>query len=89
MFKKYLVEFIGTLLFVYIIISTQNEIAIGASLALILLVSSKISPIFLNPAVTISMLSLGKVPPNEVLPHCLAQVLGALAAVEVFKKYKI
>lgn len=45
--------------------------------------------IYVNPAVTISMLSLGKIHPSEVLPYCLAQVLGGLAAVEIFKRYKI
>jgi glycerol uptake facilitator-like aquaporin len=89
MFEKYLVEFTGTLLFVYVFLATQNPIAIGSVLALILLLSTNISGGHINPVVTIVMSSLGKIPTAEVLPYCLAQVFGGLAALEIFKKYKI
>jgi glycerol uptake facilitator-like aquaporin len=87
-FEKYLVEFTGTLLFVYVVLTTQNPIAIGAVLALILLLSTKISIGYMNPAITIVMSSLGKIHPSEVLPYCLAQVLGGLVAIEIYKKCK-
>ena len=38
----YLAEFIGTLFFVYVVIATGNPLAIGASLALILLLSYRL-----------------------------------------------
>jgi glycerol uptake facilitator-like aquaporin len=87
-FENYLVEFTGTLLFIYVVLATQNPIAIGASLALIILLSSKISGGYMNPAITIAMSSFGKLPPSEVLPYCLAQVFGGLVALEIYKRSK-
>jgi glycerol uptake facilitator-like aquaporin len=88
MFQKYLVEFIGSLLFVYVILATNNPLAIGATLAIVLLLTSRISGGFLNPAVTIMLASSGKLPKNDVVPFCLSQVFGGLVALEIFKRYK-
>ena len=52
---KYLAEFLGTLFFMYIIIATGNPLAIGAALALAILMTGNISGGHINPAVTISM----------------------------------
>ena len=68
MFEKYLVEFLGSLLFVYVVLTTRNPVAIGSALALILLLSASISGGYINPMVTIVMSSSGAIPPAEVLP---------------------
>jgi glycerol uptake facilitator-like aquaporin len=88
MFENYLVEFFGTLLFVFVFVATQNTIAIGATLAFILLMASKSSGGY-NPAVTIALASCGKMPIKDVLPHCLSQVLGGLSAIQIFKRFKL
>lgn len=85
MFQKYLVEFTGSVLFVYIILATHNPIAIGAIFALILMLTSKISKGYLNPAITIVMSALGRIAPAEVLPYCISQVLGGLVAFKLYK----
>jgi glycerol uptake facilitator-like aquaporin len=85
--QKYLVEFLGAVLFVYVILATGNPLAIGASLALIILLASKISGGHINPAVSITMAAAGKLPINDLLPYCLAQILGALVALEIYKRY--
>ena len=59
--NKYLVEFIGTLLFVYVILATGNPLAIGATLSLVILIAGPISGGHINPAVSIVMASAGKI----------------------------
>lgn len=86
MFEKYLVEFLGAALLVYVILATGNPLAIGATLALILLVTSSISSGYLNPAVTIAMASTGNLTSSDVLPYCLSQILGGLVALEIYKR---
>jgi glycerol uptake facilitator-like aquaporin len=85
---NYLAEFTGTLFFVYIIVSTGNPLAIGAALALSMLLIANISGGHMNPAVTIVMASLGKIGTNDIIPYILAQVFGGLVALEIFKRYK-
>ena len=89
MMQKYLAEFAGTLIFVYVILATGNPLAIGAALALVILLASPISGGHMNPAVSITMASLGKLDRGELIPYVLAQVFGALVALEIYKKYKL
>jgi aquaporin Z len=86
---KYLAEFLGTLFLMYIIIATGNPLAIGAALALVILMTVNISGGYINPAVTISMAAAGKLDVNEIIPYVLAQVFGALVAVQIYIRYKI
>ena len=87
--NKYLVEFLGTLLFVYVILATGNPLAIGVALALIILVAQKSSGGYVNPAVSIVMASAGKLNINELLPYIIAQILGALTALQVYKRFQL
>jgi aquaporin Z len=86
---KYLAEFLGTLFLVYVIIATGNPLAVGAALALAILMTANISGGHINPAVTIAMAAAGKIDVNEIIPYVLAQVFGALVAIQIFIKYKI
>lgn len=86
---NYLVEFIGTLFFVYVILATGNPLAIGVSLALIIIVASKSSGGHINPAVSIAMASAGKLNINELLPYIIAQVLGGLTALQIYKRFQM
>ena len=87
--NKYLVEFVGTAFFVYVILATGNPLAIGASLALLILLSVNVSGGFFNPAITVVMVSLNKIPVYDLIPYILSQVFGALVALEVYKRYRI
>jgi glycerol uptake facilitator-like aquaporin len=86
--NKYLVEFIGSILFVYVILATGNPLAIGAALALIILIASPISGGHINPAVSVVMSSAGRLPTMDLLPYVVAQVLGGLVALQLYKRYK-
>jgi glycerol uptake facilitator-like aquaporin len=87
MIQKYLAEFAGTLFFIYVILATGNPLAIGAALALVIILSSKISGGHMNPAVSIVMASAGKISTADLVPYCIAQILGGLVALELYKKY--
>jgi len=86
---NYLAEFLGTLFYVYVILATGNPLAIGAALALSILLTANVSGGHINPAVTIVMASLGKIGTNDIVPYILAQIFGALVALEIFKRYKL
>ncbi len=83
--KKNLVEFVGTYIFLLVIIVTGNPWAIGATLAAIIYLWGHISGGNFNPAVTIMMTLAKKQPSSELVPFILAQVLGGCLANETFK----
>jgi glycerol uptake facilitator-like aquaporin len=87
--NKYLVEFLGTLFFLYVIIATGNWLAIGAALAIAVLIGGPISGGSYNPAVTIMMVAAGKFPKSDLVPYILAEVAGGLAALELYKRVKL
>jgi aquaporin Z len=87
--QKYIVEFFGTTLFVYIILATGNALAIGATLALLILLMGGISGGHVNPAVSIAMAAAGKLPTTDLVPYCIAQILGGLVALEIYKRVRI
>lgn len=87
--NNYLAEFLGTILFVYVILATGNPLAIGATLALVILLTSSISGGHINPAVSIVMASIGRLPVDDLVPYCLAQIFGGLVALEIFKRVKL
>jgi glycerol uptake facilitator-like aquaporin len=87
--NKYLVEFLGTLFFLYVILATGNWLAIGAALSLAALIGGPISGGAYNPAVTIMMVAAGKFPKNDLVPYIIAQVAGGLAALELYKRVKL
>ena len=85
MLNKYLVEFLGTMLLVFIIFATGNYLAIGAALAVAVLLGGAISGGAFNPAVAIALMYAGKLPRSDLIPYIIAQVAGALAGFEAFR----
>jgi aquaporin Z len=84
--ERYIVEFLGTVFFLYVIITTGNYLAIGSALAVVVMVGGPISGGHFNPAVTIMMAIAGKHPMSDTLPYILAQVAGGLLAFELSKR---
>jgi glycerol uptake facilitator-like aquaporin len=87
--NKYLVEFIGTMFFIYVVISTRNPLAIGAALTIAIMLSKNISAGNFNPALTIALTKANKVAYSDMVPYILAQVAGGLAALELYKKVNL
>jgi aquaporin Z len=83
--NKYLVEFLGTLFLVFVILATGNYLAIGAALAIAVLVGGAISGGAFNPAVAIVLLVSGKIPSKDIIPYIVAEIAGALAAFQLVR----
>ena len=81
MLNQCLVEFVGTLLLVYVVLSTGDPLAIGAALTVAILVGG-------NPAVTLGLTLAKRQSKNLALPYIFAQMAGACLAMELHKKIK-
>lgn len=86
--NKYLVEFLGTLFFLYVILATGQALAIGLALTVAIMVGGKISGGNFNPAVSVMMAAAGKLSMRDLLPYVVAQVAGGLAALELHKRVR-
>jgi aquaporin Z len=86
--KKYLVELIGTFLFVLVVgmvvidpgAGSLAAIAIGATLMVIVYAGGHVSGGHYNPAVTLAVWLRGRCAAKDVIPYWVAQILGAVAA---------
>lgn len=87
MLSKYLVEFLGTMFLMYVILATQNWIAIGFGLAIPVLLGGKISGGAFNPAVAISLYAAGKITKSDVIPYIIVEILGALGAFYLYEHF--
>ena len=83
--NKYVVEFLGTLFLVFVILATGNYLAIGAALAVAVLLGGAISGGAFNPAVAIVLLVSGKIPSKDIIPYIVAEIAGALAAFQLVR----
>ena len=84
---KYFIEFVGTLLLLFVILTTGNPIAIGATLCTVILFGGKISGAHFNPAVSIAMASKGAMNVSDLIPYILSQMAGGLVALELVRRY--
>lgn len=87
--NKYIVEFLGTMFFLYVILAVGQPLAIGLALTIAIMLGSKISGGNFNPAVSIMMAAAGKLGMHDLLPYVVAQVAGGLAALELYRRVKL
>jgi len=83
-----IVEFMGTLVFLYVILATGNFAAIGATLALMIYLGGPISGGNFNPAVTVMLVMAKKQKMDTLLPYIIAQVAGGIVALQLFNVMK-
>jgi aquaporin Z len=86
--KALLAEFLGTLLLVFVIFVTGNYLAIGAALAVGVLLCGTISGAAFNPVVALTLTMAGKLHKNQLLPYLIAETLGAIAGYYLSKQFK-
>lgn len=85
---EYFVEFLGTFIFLSVIIITGNPLAIALSLATVIYFGGKVSGGHFNPAVNIMMYSNKKINITQLVGQTVAQILGAIAAYSYYKTIK-
>ena len=85
---QYIVEFVGTFIFLSVIIITGNPLAVGLTLAAMVWFGVKVSGGHFNPAVNLLMLLDKKMNMTEFVGQTIAQLLGAILAFMYYKHIK-
>ena len=85
----YVVEFLGTALFLLVILLTGQAIPIGLALMAVIMLGGKVSGGHFNPAVSVMMWRKGSLKMADLAPYIIAQVLGGLVALELSKHIKL
>lgn len=73
-------EFIGTFIFLGVILKTGDALAIGLALASVIYFGGKVSGGHFNPAVSFMMLLSNKLDASKFIVFVIAQILGATSA---------
>jgi len=73
----------------FVIFATGNWAAIGAALAIGVLLGGTVSGGAFNPAVAIALYSAGKLPKADLIPYIIVEILGALGALYLYQNYVI
>jgi aquaporin Z len=85
---KLLVEFLGTVLLVFVVLSTGHWLAIGLALAVAVFLGGNISGGAFNPAVAVSFYMKKIISMNDLGMYIVAEVLGAIVAFFVYQNTK-
>jgi aquaporin Z len=78
--NKYIIEFLGTFFLVLIIGLSQNPVAIGLGLAVLVYMGAHISGAHYNPVVSLAMLINNQIELKEFSFYLASQLLGSVAA---------
>ena len=81
---SYIVEYLGTFLFLSVIVSTGHPVFISLALLLVILLGANISGGHYNPAVSLMFWSKGALSSADLAGYWVAQALGGLTALGVF-----
>ena len=87
-FLAILVEFLGTFIFLSVIVATGNPLAIGATLAVLAFFAGSVSGGHFNPAVSIMTLFNRGMSAKNAAGYIVAQIVGGLAAITVYNRLK-
>ena len=85
----FLSEFLGTFILVYVVFKTGNYLAIGATLAVLVLFTINYSVSCFNPAITIALYYNNKINMERLLIILIAEILGGLLTIPLLKYKKI
>jgi aquaporin Z len=80
----YVVEFLGTFLFLSVIVATGQPVLIALALLLVILLGGAISGGHFNPAVSVMFWAKGALTNTNLIGYIVAQVLGGLGALTVY-----
>lgn len=80
MLLEFFTEFIGTFIFLGVILKTGDALAIGIALAAVIYFGGKVSGGNFNPAVSFMMLLSKKIDVTKFIVFVIAQLLGGTCA---------
>ena len=80
----YVVEFLGTFLFLSVIVASGQPVLIALALLLVILLGGGISGGHFNPAVSVMFWAKGALTSTDLAGYVVAQVLGGLGALTVY-----
>jgi aquaporin Z len=81
-------EFLGTFLLVLsVLASGGNAYVIGATLAVVVLLTGKLSGAHVNPAISVTMYVKGALSLKELLAYSVSQVLGGVASLYAYRVF--
>lgn len=86
---NYFVEFLGTFLFLSVVIATSNPVLVSLSLLAVLLLGSNISGAHVNPAISVMMWANGALSLKDLGMYVVAQIAGGLAALGIYKTFLV
>lgn len=81
----FLSEFLGTFILVYVVFTTGNYLAIGSTLAVLVLFTINFSLSCFNPAITLALYYNKKINMERLLIILVAEILGGLLTIPVMK----
>jgi glycerol uptake facilitator-like aquaporin len=82
---KFVAEFIGTFVFLGVILATGEAIPIAIALAAVIFLIAKVSGGHVNPAVSAMLYAKGDLNTTQLATYVVAQVLGGLGALAWYK----
>jgi aquaporin Z len=83
-----LVEFLGTFIFLSVIVATGSPWAIGAALAILIFLGIDVSGGHYNPAVTLMTLYNKGITITTAVAYIVAQVAGGILAITTYNVLK-
>ena len=83
-----LVEFLGTFIFLSVIVASGNPWIIGAALAVLMALSSAVSGGYFNPAVTIMSLYNRSIAMDNAAAYIAVQIAAGVLAITVYNQLK-
>lgn len=79
--RQYLIEFLGTMVLMYVVLTVGHPLAIGSALAIILLISKGGA---FNPAITAVLHVIQRESIEHTLKILVSQIIGAFIAYFLF-----
>lgn len=81
---KYLVEFLGTFLFLSVVVATGQPVLIALALLAVIVLGGAISGGHFNPAISVMFWAKGALTNTDLGGYIIAQILGGLGALAIF-----
>lgn len=86
---NYLVEFIGTFVFLSVILTTGEAMPIAIALAAVIYFGGAISGGHFNPAVSTMMLLKNNLSSSDYIPYVVFQLLGGVCALYFYQMTQV